>query len=158
MCLATLGRAFVSLIFCSRSFKWSTILVCSLIIPRFLWNPMFQWIRITSFPNLLKAISTIFYHHLAVWSFDVDGKTLSKFLFFQDDPCYNIHAIHISILLPDAFTLDRPQASSKSDIGTLYSSPFLLSNLETRFFLGGKAVTIQVLGVENQKFCVVLKI
>ena len=129
MCLAFLDRAFASLIFCSRSSNWSTNLVCSLIISGFLWNPMFQWIRITSFPNLLKAISSVFYHHLIIWSFDVDGKTLSKFLLLQDDPCYNIHAIHISILLPDALPLidHKLQAS-------LTLAPYLLalSTLESR--------------------------
>ena len=82
---------------------------------------------LTSFHSLLKAISTVFYHHLIIWSFDVDGKTLSKFLLLQDDPCYNIHAIHISILLPDALPLinHKHQAS-------LTLTPYLLALFYSR--------------------------
>jgi hypothetical protein len=64
------------------------------------------------------------------------------------------HLCHPHIYLTAwCITLDKSQASSKSDIGTLSSSSFLLSNLGTRFFLGGKAVTIQVLRVKNKILC-----
>ena len=118
------------MIFCSRSFKWSTSLV-GFIIPGFLWNSTIQWIRSQS-QGYTRKIGT---RRMKVGMFWIQWNHYTK-----EEATWKI----------ETYLLGKLSRLSLTKLLIRTSSSFLLLNLGTRFFLGGKAVTTQVFGVGMQ--------